>query len=99
MLLEWSCGMAKSLSVLTGCQILLAVLALGLPGGAQARIWPARFVSVNDGDTIDARVHGHVYTIRLSSIQAMEQHTYSADPAKRTGECNAVEATARLEQL
>jgi hypothetical protein len=29
----------------------------------------------------------------------MEQHTYSSNPRKRTGECNAVEATARLEQL
>src|SRR4051794_6176731 len=100
MLLEWAGGMAKSLSALTGCQILLFVLAaLGFAGAAQAKTWPARFVSINDGDTIDARVNGHVYTIRLSSIQAMEQHTYGADPGRRTGECNAVEATARLEAL
>jgi endonuclease YncB( thermonuclease family) len=93
-------GMPKSLSVLTVRQILLVcVCALVLPSAASARTWPARFVSINDGDTIDARVGGRVFTIRLSGIQAMEQHTYSSNPKRRTGECNAVEATARLEQL
>jgi endonuclease YncB( thermonuclease family) len=92
--------MPKSLSVLTVRQILLlCACALMLPSAASARTWPARFVSINDGDTIDARVGGHVFTVRLSSIQAMEQHTYSANPSKRTGECNAVEATSRLEHL
>jgi endonuclease YncB( thermonuclease family) len=86
--------------VLTVRQILLVcVCALTPASAASAKTWPARFVSINDGDTIDARVGGHVYTIRTSGIQAMEQHHYSADPKKRTGECNAVEATARLEQL
>jgi endonuclease YncB( thermonuclease family) len=94
-------GMPKSLSVLTVRQILLlCVCALVLlPGAAGARTWPARFVSINDGDTIDARVGGRVFTVRLSSMQAMEQHTYSSHPSKRTGECNAVEATTRLEHL
>ena len=92
--------MPKSLSVLTVRQILLlCVCALMLPSAASARTWPARFVSINDGDTIDARVGGRVFTVRLSAMQAMEQHTYSSNPGKRTGECNAVEATSRLEQL
>jgi endonuclease YncB( thermonuclease family) len=90
--------------VLTGCQTILGLLlaaCLAVPGQPSARVhvWPARFVSINDGDTIDARIQGRVYTVRLSSVQAMEQHTYSSDPKRRTGECNAVEATARLEQL
>jgi endonuclease YncB( thermonuclease family) len=90
----------KSLPVLTVRQIVLSALAvLVLPGVAAARTWPARFVSINDGDTIDARVQGRVFTVRLSSMQAMEQHTYSSRPSRRTGECNAVEATARLEHL
>src|SRR6478609_2660727 len=92
--------MPKSVSVLTVRQILLVCVCALMPASAApAKTWPARFVSINDGDTIDARVGGHVYTIRTSGIQAMEQHHYNADPKKRTGECNAVEATARLEQL
>ena len=91
--------MQKSVSVLTVCQFLLVCVCALTPSAASAKTWPARFVSINDGDTIDARVGGHVYTIRTNDIQAMEQHTYSSNPAKRTGECNAVEATARLEQL
>src|SRR5258705_3212058 len=91
-------GMPKSVSVLTVRQILLlCVCALMLPSAAGARTWPARFVSINDGDTIDARVCGRVFTVRLSSMQAMEQHTYSSRPSQRTGECNAVEATTPLE--
>src|SRR3954453_18168842 len=79
-------GMPKSVSVLTVCQTLfVCVCALLLPSTAQAKTWPARFVSINDGDTIDARVNGRVFTIRLSGIQAMEQHTYSSNPKRRTG--------------
>jgi endonuclease YncB( thermonuclease family) len=94
--------MPKCCSVLTGCQTMLGLLlaaCLAMPGQASARVhvWPAKFVSINDGDTIDARINGRVQTVRLSSVQAMEQHTYNSK--HRTGECNAVEATVRLEQL
>jgi endonuclease YncB( thermonuclease family) len=77
---------------------LSALIALVLPSAAAAHSWVAPVVSVNDGDTIHVRLHG-VRTVRVSSIQAMEQSVYSPHPALRRGECHALEATARLEQL
>jgi endonuclease YncB( thermonuclease family) len=92
--------MPKSLSVLTVRQIVVAcVCALILPTSASARTWVAKLVSVNDGDTIHVRLNGAVKTVRLSSVQAMEQSVYSPYPSKRRGQCHALEATARLEQL
>ncbi|MDR6321992.1 hypothetical protein [Actinoplanes couchii] len=38
-------------------------------------------------------------SIRLAGIQAMEQHVYSPNPAKRRGDSHALEATARFKQL
>jgi endonuclease YncB( thermonuclease family) len=70
-----------------------------LPSAAGARTWYAPVVSVNDGDTIHVRLDGQVKTVRFSSIQAMEQSVYSPYPSKRRGQCHALEATARLEQL
>jgi endonuclease YncB( thermonuclease family) len=90
----------KSVSVLTLRQIALSALVAALaPGAAAARTWVAPVVSVNDGDTIHVRLHGAVRSVRVSSIQAMEQSVYSPHPGKRRGECHALEATARLEQL
>jgi endonuclease YncB( thermonuclease family) len=80
---------------------LLAALGVAAfsPSLAGARFWSARVVSVNDGDTIHARVSGRVFTVRLSSIQAMEQSVYNPNPKLRRGDCHSREATARLEQL
>jgi endonuclease YncB( thermonuclease family) len=81
--------------------LLVAVLCVAVlsPGAAQARTWSAHVVSVNDGDTIHVRLSGRVFTVRLSSIQAMEQSVYNPHPSLRRGECHSLEATARLEAL
>ena len=56
---------------------------------------------VNDGDTLDAHVPrdglGGLLRVRIIGIQAMEQTSYRA--AQRAGDCHAVDATNRLEQL
>ena len=92
--------MSKSVSVLTVCQFLVLCVCTLIPASAAgARVWNAKVVSVNDGDTIHVRLNGQVKTVRFSSIQAMEQSVYSPHPSKRRGECHALEATARLEQL
>jgi endonuclease YncB( thermonuclease family) len=75
------------------------VSALLLPSAAAARSWVAPVVSVDDGDTLHVRLGGRVKTVRVSSIQAMEQSVYSPHPKLRRGACHALEATARLEQL
>jgi endonuclease YncB( thermonuclease family) len=86
--------------VLTVRQIILVcVSALLLPSAAAARSWVAPVLSVDDGDTIHVRLNGRVETVRVSSIQAMEQSVYSPHPTLRRGACHALEATARLEQL
>jgi endonuclease YncB( thermonuclease family) len=58
---------------------------------------------VADGDTFYVDLWGDGsrarYAVRLTGINAMEQTSYSSIAARRTGECHAIEATARLERL
>ena len=58
---------------------------------------------IGDGDTISVRLDDHKKDpprrIRLAGIQAMEEYVYTTDAAERRGECQAGEATARLESL
>jgi micrococcal nuclease len=66
--------------------------------------WRGKLKWVDDGDTIDVRMPtstGKVKTVRVRiiGIQAMEQTVYTSNPRKRRGECHALPATARLEQL
>ena len=71
------------------------------PQGAQCKIWQGTVRYVDDGDTLDADVPGDglggLLRVRIIGIQAMEQTTYRA--AQRAGDCHAVDATNRLEQL
>jgi endonuclease YncB( thermonuclease family) len=95
--------------------LLAAVLVALVPAAAEAKrgpcvigvpgpgcdVWKGTVRSVNDGDTMDVDVDGDGTTrsrrIRFTGIQAMEQSVYSA--RHRQGDCHAVEATQRLEQL
>jgi endonuclease YncB( thermonuclease family) len=58
---------------------------------------------VGDGDTISVRLDNRrkdpPQRIRVTGIQAMEEHVYTTNVAQRRGECQAGEATARLEGL
>ena len=61
---------------------------------------------VADGDTLDVKVDrsdatrsGTVERVRMIGINAMEQHSYSSNPAKRSGECHSLRATAHLERM
>ena len=71
------------------------------PHGAQCTIWQGKVRYVDDGDTLDADVPGDglggLLRVRIIGIQAMEQTSYRA--AQRAGDCHAVDATNRLEQL
>jgi endonuclease YncB( thermonuclease family) len=70
-------------------------------GSPRCGVWTGKVDWVADGDTLMIRVGGSktARPIRLIGVQAMEQHKYSAIPARRTGECHALEATARVEKL
>jgi endonuclease YncB( thermonuclease family) len=76
-----------------------------VPGseGPLCESWTGRATFVADGDTIDVDLDGDAVStpvrVRISGIQAMEQSAYSHLAAKRRGDCHALEATARLEQL
>src|SRR3954452_7578800 len=75
-----------------------------LPGksGPFCHLWTGKVTRVNDGDTMHVDIAGDgrgPRSIRLINIQAMEQSVYSKHPERRRGECHALEATARLEQL
>ncbi|MEU4692622.1 lamin tail domain-containing protein [Actinoplanes sp. NPDC023714] len=83
-----------------------AALALGgaaTPAQAATLTWTGTVDWVADGDTLRVDVHGDgtsaLKSIRLIGIQAMEQTVYSPKPAKRRGECHALAATVRVEQL
>lgn len=58
---------------------------------------------VADGDTLDVDLDEDLTPVtsrvRITGINAMEQTIYSHDRERRRGECHALEATARLEQL
>jgi endonuclease YncB( thermonuclease family) len=69
--------------------------------GPGCQVWYGNVAYVGDGDTIYVDVANDGTTrsrkIRLSGIQTMEQSAYSS--RRRAGDCHAVEATDRLEQL
>jgi micrococcal nuclease len=73
------------------------------PGSPTCAAWTGKVAFVDDGDTIDVDVAGdgtaHPVRVRLIGIQAMEQTVYSSVATRRRGQCHAVEATARLDQL
>jgi micrococcal nuclease len=79
----------------------------GVPAGAATPIchfWPGKLKWVDDGDTIDAVMPTSTgkqksVRVRIIGIQAMEQTVYTSNPHRRRGECHALPATARLEQL
>jgi endonuclease YncB( thermonuclease family) len=88
------------------CTVLALAFTAGLAGDAAARtgsclvpgsktpckVWTGRVVAVDDGDTILVDVSGDEtrarIRVRLTGIQAME-----------SGQCHALQATARLKQL
>jgi endonuclease YncB( thermonuclease family) len=71
------------------------------PHGAQCNVWKGKVRYVDDGDTLDADVPrdglGGLLRVRIIGAQAMEQTSYRA--SQRAGDCHAVDATNRLEQL
>ena len=71
-------------------------------GGPKCFFWNAKVISIKDGDTLSVDVDGggrHEVRVRTTAIQAMEQSVYAKDPSRRRGECHALEATSRFEQL
>ncbi|WP_236718209.1 lamin tail domain-containing protein [Actinoplanes sp. TFC3] len=75
-----------------------------LPGGVtRCQVWTGKVVRVSDGDTLMVDLAGdgtsEPRSIRLIDAQAMELSVHSSIVAKRRGDCHALEATARLEQL
>src|SRR3954451_5586958 len=71
------------------------------PHDAQCHVWTGKVRFVDDGDTLDANVRGDGrggrLRVRLAGIQAMELTSYIS--SRRAGDCHAVDATRRLEQL
>lgn len=100
-------------AVLTAAAAVLAVTATPaaaatvpcVPGAASpaCQVWTGKVAWVPDGDTPMIDVHGDGTSkpkpIRLIGVQAMEQTVYHPTVAKRRGECHALTATARVEQL
>lgn len=72
-------------------------------GGPACQVWTGKVDWVPDGDTLRVDLAGdgtkNVVSVRILGIQAMEQHTYSHYPERRKGDCHALAANARLEQL
>lgn len=72
-------------------------------GGPRCQVWTAKFDWAPDGDTIRVDLVGDgtkdLVSVRVLGIQAMEMKTYSHHPERRKGDCHAVAANARLEQL
>jgi endonuclease YncB( thermonuclease family) len=94
---------------------LLAALPLAAPAAARGDSWQAPCVEgttgptcdfftgtvdhVTDADTLVVTLDDRVERVRIGGVQAMEQTVHGRDPLLRQGECHALEATNRLEQL
>jgi endonuclease YncB( thermonuclease family) len=69
----------------------------------QCTIWTGKVTYIGDGDTIYVDAKGDRTTktlhVRMTGFNAMEQSVYSSIASRRRGECHALEATSRLEQL
>jgi endonuclease YncB( thermonuclease family) len=95
--------------LIAACLLLAAPATAGastgscLPDGSgpTCHFWTGKAVSINDGDTIGVDVDGkrREYQVRFLGLQAMEQTRYSDIPSKRRGQCHALEATNRVQQL
>ncbi|MEA2432086.1 MAG: competence protein ComEC [Thermoleophilaceae bacterium] len=75
---------------------------LGGNSGPRCHFWLAKISRYQDGDTIAVHINGinGEKEIRFVGVQAMEQSVYSNNhPERRRGQCHALEATARVEQL
>ena len=100
---------------LLACLIVLLILAAApaaeartgscLAPGVKAlcTVWTGKVTFIGDGDTIYVDVKGDRTSkslhIRMTGFNAMEQSVYSSIASRRRGECHALEATSRLEQL
>jgi len=66
-------------------------------------VWTGKVTYIGDGDTIYVDVAGDgkraSERVRMTGINATEQSVYSRSADRRRGECHALDATARLEQL
>ena len=71
--------------------------------GPQCYLWTGKVTFIADGDTVYVDIDGDGsrthFPVRITGMNAMEQTTYTSRASARRGECHAVEATARLEQL
>jgi endonuclease YncB( thermonuclease family) len=93
------------------CAGLIAVPAAGarvgsclVPGSSlECNVWTGKVTFIADGDTIYVDIDGDgtrtAKHVRVTGVNAMEQSVYPSQASQRRGECHAVEATARLEQL
>jgi micrococcal nuclease len=72
-------------------------------GSPRCQVWTGKVDWAPDGDTIRVDLAGdgtrNVVSVRILGIQAMEMKTYSHYPERRKGDCHAVAANLRLEQL
>lgn len=59
----------------------------------------AKVTHISDGDTIDVTEGGRTYRVRFTGLNTMEMTVYSSHRERRRGQCHAVEATNRLEDL
>lgn len=96
LLAAFACSSASASAATGPCGVGSAV--------ATCHIWNGKVTFIGDGDTVSVKLDEQKpkdapIRVRITGIQAMEEHVYTTSAAQRTGECHANEATARLEYL
>jgi endonuclease YncB( thermonuclease family) len=73
------------------------------PNSPRCHLWYGTVTFIGDGDTVSVRLDDHKkdppVRVRVTGIQAMEEYVYTTNVAQRRGDCQANEATARVEYL
>lgn len=99
-------ALAATAAVLTSAPVpAVAATSRCRPGAGSpvCQVWTGKVAWVPDGDTPLIDVYGDgtrtPKSIRLIGVQAMEQSVYHPTVSRRRGQCHALAATARVEQL
>ena len=103
LILSLTCLLTAALALPAAASAVTSGQCLLRSSGPICHVWTGKVTYIADADTVYIDVDGDgrrtTERVRITGINATEQYTYPRRASLRRGECHAIEATARLEQL